>query len=94
MAVTRGTTNRNARGSSAARRTRRQFLVDHFGDGVEVMCHLELSDRCEMVLTVNTVTVDRIIPGIHGGKYTRDNIQPACQPCNSTQGGRLSHRHS
>lgn len=35
----------------------------------------------------STLTVDRIIPGAQGGKYRRDNIRPACSPCNSSTGG-------
>lgn len=33
------------------------------------------------------VTVDRIIPGCQGGTYRRNNIRPACGPCNSETGG-------
>jgi len=81
--------NGNQRGSAADRRARKQWLLDHFGDGVTVMCHLELSDRCEMELTFATLTVDRIVPACRGGRYTRDNIRPACRPCNDSQGGKL-----
>jgi len=45
--------------------------------------------RCGLLLTVETVTVDRIIPGCHGGTYRRNNIRPACGPCNSETGGPL-----
>lgn len=34
--------------------------------------------RCGILLTVDTVTVDRIVPGCQGGTYRRDNIRPAC----------------
>lgn len=43
--------------------------------------------RCGTLLTVDTVTADRITPGCRGGRYTRDNIRPACFDCNSTEGG-------
>ena len=43
--------------------------------------------RCGCLLTVDTVTVDRIVPGCQGGTYRRDNIRPACGPCNSETGG-------
>ena len=46
--------------------------------------------RCGVLLTVETVTVDRIIPGCKGGTYRRDNIRPACGDCNSETGGPLS----
>ncbi len=97
----RGTTNGNARGGSDARRRRREWLVttfranaDHFvlfGSPVETLpgmgepacrCY-----RCGALLTVNTVTVDRIIPGCRGGTYRRNNIRPACGKCNSETGG-------
>lgn len=45
--------------------------------------------RCGDLLTEDTVTVDRIIPGCKGGTYRRDNIRPACGPCNSETGGGL-----
>lgn len=43
--------------------------------------------RCGMLLTVETVTADRIIPGCQGGTYRRNNIRPACGLCNSITGG-------
>lgn len=45
--------------------------------------------RCGCLLTVDTVTVDRIIPGCKGGTYRRNNIRPACLKCNSETGGAL-----
>lgn len=42
--------------------------------------------RCGRLLTVDTVTVDRIVPGCRGGTYRRDNIRPACGPCNTVTG--------
>lgn len=48
--------------------------------------------RCGVLLTVDTVSVDRIIPGCMGGTYRRDNIRPACLTCNSSTGGALSRR--
>lgn len=52
------------------------------GDG-EAACRCY---RCGQLLTIDTVTVDRIIPGIHGGTYRRNNIRPACGRCNSQTG--------
>jgi hypothetical protein len=43
--------------------------------------------RCGALLTVDTVTADRIKPGCQGGTYRRDNIRPACGRCNSITGG-------
>lgn len=42
--------------------------------------------RCGVLLTVDTVTVDRIKPGCQGGTYARHNIRPACGTCNSSTG--------
>jgi 5-methylcytosine-specific restriction endonuclease McrA len=118
MTVTRGTTNRNNRGSSENRRRRREWLVETYRADVDLLltplgtvygtvtvsaeheswaatatrhaacrCY-----RCGHLLTVDTVTVDRIIPGCLGGTYRRDNIRPACGTCNSSTGGQLAHR--
>lgn len=88
MAKGRGTTNTNARGSSADRRARREFLVSPesgwTGNGREVVCAFP---ECVTVLTVDTVTVDRWpVPGINGGTYARDNIRPACPTHNYGEG--------
>lgn len=48
--------------------------------------------RCGLLLTEETVTVDRIIPGCRGGTYRRDNIRPACGTCNSSTGGRTRRK--
>lgn len=48
--------------------------------------------RCGCVLVFETLTVDRIIPGCKGGTYRRNNIRPACAPCNEKTGGALAHR--
>jgi len=48
--------------------------------------------RCGRMLWFETLTVDRIIPGILGGTYARNNIRPACYDCNTSTGGGLSNR--
>jgi len=45
--------------------------------------------RCGQLLTVDTVTVDRIKPGCLGGTYKRENIRPSCQPCASITGAMI-----
>lgn len=45
--------------------------------------------RCGDLLTITTLTVDRIVPGCLGGTYRRNNIRPACGPCNSITGNTL-----
>lgn len=86
MTVRRGTSNTNARGSSADRQRRRQFLLDEFGDGITCTC-----STCPTVLNADTVTVDRYpVAGIDCGTYRRDNIRPQCGTCASSQGGKLA----
>lgn len=134
MTVTRGTTNRNERGSSYTRLERREWLVETYradtdvlvdverigftlyplpGNLLEVDCAeiLNLATRfglepkaacrcyrCGCLLTVDTVTSDRIKAGIEGGKYGtpkrdrregRTNVRPACGTCNSQTGAYL-----
>jgi hypothetical protein len=100
----RGTTNTNDRGNVHDRRRRREWLVETYradfdafvykgvitgavkrGDG-QPACRCY---RCGELLTVETVTVDRRVPGIEGGTYDKSNIRPACGPCNSSTGGVL-----
>lgn len=98
--TTRGTSNSNQRGSSYSRRSRRAFLVTTYAADVPGCCRCY---RCG-VLMVNPdnvppglehlplLTVDRILPGVRGGTYLRNNIRPACGPCNSSTGGKLATR--
>jgi len=78
------------RGNTADRLARRTWLVttfradrNHHGEPA-CRCY-----RCGVLLTVDTVTVDRIVPGAHGGTYRRNNIRPACGPCNSETGASI-----
>lgn len=48
--------------------------------------------RCGRLLTADTLTVDRIVPGCRGGTYKRSNIRPACQTCNSSTGARTRRK--
>lgn len=88
--MSRGTTNANARGNTKDRLARRKWLLDVFKADLSYhgwpacRCY-----RCGDLLTMGTVTVDRIIPGCKGGTYRRNNIRPACTRCNSETGGSL-----
>jgi hypothetical protein len=62
-----------------------QRLADRWSRVAACRCY-----RCGQLLTVWTVTVDRIIPGCMGGTYRRNNIRPACGGCNSETGGALA----
>lgn len=48
--------------------------------------------RCGKLLHDGTLTVDRIIPGAHGGTYARNNIRPACGPHNSSTGATVRRK--
>lgn len=85
--TSRGTSNSNQRGSSYSRRSRKQWLLDTFGDGRTCRCAFE---GCTTDLDFGTITVDRHpVPGIEGGRYVRGNIRPACAYHNSLDGHRL-----
>lgn len=79
------------RGNSQDRARRRVWLLDTFdpdlGPGV-ARCGLRISERCHGIVDDTTLTVDRINPG---GTYARDNIQPACTPCQSRQGALMTN---
>jgi 5-methylcytosine-specific restriction endonuclease McrA len=82
--LSRGTSSENLRGSAEDRRRRKRYLLDAWGNGTAAPCAF-----CKIELTYETLTVDRYpIPGRKGGRYTRDNIRPACGPCNSEDQGR------
>lgn len=93
---TRGTTNGNRRGSTADRRARKLWLLKTYRanlsltrNGGYCRCY-----RCGCLLDVHTLTVDRIIPGVHGGTYRRNNIRPACGTCNSKHGGAVRKKRT
>lgn len=89
MSALRGTSNSNARGSSAARRRRRQWLLEVYSANEPGFCRCY---RCGALLTEKSLTVDRIVPGCRGGRYVRTNIRPACASCNSETGGAIRRR--
>lgn len=82
--VTRGTTNRNERGSAARRRELKTWMLAEFGDGISVACCF-----CGRALLYSTMTKDRFpVPGRKGGKYVKGNVRPSCLSCNSSEGAR------
>lgn len=85
MTSRRGTSNSNSRGGASDRRSRKQWLLDTFGDGTTAPCF-----NCNDPVTFTTITVDRIVPGVLGGKYVRGNIRPCCGHCNSVLGAQLA----
>lgn len=104
----RAEASRNERGSAEARRRRRVWLLETYRadhdlfafihDGIwwpvavgkgEPACRCY---RCGELLSLATLTVDRIIPGCQGGTYRRTNVRPACFDCNNETGQRVRGR--
>lgn len=81
----RGTTNRNVRGNTRDREARRWFLMNTYAADKLGYCRCY---RCGKLLLLDQITVDRIVPGNHGGTYRRNNIRPACAKCNSATGAK------
>jgi 5-methylcytosine-specific restriction endonuclease McrA len=78
------------RGSNRNRRQRKVWLLATFDPDLgpdKARCALRLSAACAEVVTFGTVTADRIDPG---GTYRRENVQPACRPCQNTQGALIT----
>lgn len=83
----RGRRNTNERGSAAARRTRKLWLLTQHGR--EVAGHwIAQCWECSTLVTYASMIVDRIIPGEHGGTYRRTNIRIHCPRCSCRQGQR------
>jgi 5-methylcytosine-specific restriction endonuclease McrA len=72
------------RGSAEDRRRRKRWLLATFGDGSAAPCF-----SCGVLLGFTELTVDRIVPGLQGGRYVRSNIRPACRRCNCSLGGAM-----
>lgn len=92
MSVThpRGTSNTNDRGSAAQRRARRAWILETFDPDLgpdRARCALVgTHEGCYGIVDNDTMQVDRKVSGLDGGRYTRDNIQPSCPPCNHRKG--------
>jgi 5-methylcytosine-specific restriction endonuclease McrA len=80
-------TNTNTRGSSYARRVRKQWLLNVCGDGTSAPCW-----ECLALVTYETMVVDRITPQAEGGTYQRNNIRVHCKPCSDKQGSQIRDR--
>jgi len=81
----RGRSNQNERGSAAQRRIRKQAVLDRDGNGEWALCV-----TCPTVVDLDSMTLDRIIPGMFGGTYVLDNVQAQCERCSRRQGAYLT----
>ena len=83
--------NGNDRGSSRDRRARKLWLISGAagwgGNGEDVPCW-----ECGVLVEIDDLIADRIIPAERGGRYTRDNIAPHCATCSHRQGYRAMLR--
>jgi hypothetical protein len=70
------------RGNSRNRAARKRYLLATYGDGETCPC----VHGCGRRLTYDTVEADRIVPG---GSYRRENVQPACGPCNKSRSNKV-----
>ena len=78
------------RGNSRDRARRKVWMLETFDTDLgpeQARCHLKVSRNCTPVLDRLSVTADRIDPG---GTYAHDNVQPACRPCQNTQGALIT----
>jgi hypothetical protein len=79
------TGNKNQRPNSQIGRELKVWMLAEFGDGITVPC----SFGCGRQLFFSEITKDRYpVPGRKGGRYTKDNIRPACMSCNAREGAR------
>lgn len=79
------------RGNNRDRKRRREWLLKTFDQDLGpdlARCHLKISNVCAVTVNAGSLTVDRINPG---GTYARDNIRPACIPCQTKQGALISY---
>lgn len=56
-------------------------MLAFFGDGISAPCF-----SCGKHLLFSMLQPDRIIPGVLGGTYRRDNLRPCCGACNIRSG--------
>lgn len=78
------------RGNNADRLCRKLWMLATWNPELgpdTAECQLRISESCVGTLTLATVTADRIDPG---GTYRRENVQPACRPCQNRQGALIT----
>ena len=77
------------RGNAEDRRRRKLWLLRaHDPDLGPDRCRC-FRTGCKRILTFDTVTADRIIPGIYGGTYRHENLRAACLHHNIAQSDRM-----
>jgi len=80
-------THAAGRGNSYDRRRRKVWMLKEFDKDLgpdKARCF-----KCKKILTYETITADRIIPGLDDGSYRHENLRPACGFDNSSDGAKL-----
>jgi 5-methylcytosine-specific restriction endonuclease McrA len=84
------TNGQDKRGNPTDRRNRKLWLLSEKapwgGNGEVVPCALGTQADCDMLVSYETMEVDRIVPGAEGGRYIRSNVRPTCVKCNKAAG--------
>ena len=70
----------NIRGNTMDRASSRARLLKEFGDGKAAPC-----SYCGLKLDDKSLTRDKIYTAKEGGRYTYDNLLPACLACNQAR---------
>jgi hypothetical protein len=68
-------------------RTKRKSKREKVWERDKGICQL-----CAQAVPLKRMTLDRVIPGAKGGKYTEENCQTACGPCNNRKGDKVVPR--
>lgn len=76
--------------AAADRETKLQWIQNNITEEGVWYCYLNIAPNCLRVLTIETLTIDHVIPKGRGLKYRHDpnNLKPACFWCNSLKGSR------
>lgn len=69
---------------------RHDWIERHGGTTGTWPCELHISPLCPFILTIDTLTLDHILPrsGSPHLRFVDSNIQPACIFCNNAKGSR------
>ncbi len=79
----------NGRAVRKISKARRRTAVGSFTVDEWLAKCAEYKNRCASCRRAAPLTVDHIIPVTNGGNSFIENIQPLCQPCNSSKGAKL-----
>jgi len=67
------------------RRAKEKQLESYFTNETWEECKKHFESKCAYCGKTEFLTQDHFIPVTNGGEYTKNNIIPSCQPCNSSK---------